>query len=154
MTSTRTDRSTATTAATGTTADEAPAHPLSLSAFRTLKNLVTCYAGLSVATLAVAYLLRAHSDLVTATVWVRGGIVALTSLLMLSFVTRSARGSRGAFRRLRIASGAMVVAIAVIVSLPGFLPLWMRIEQGLCGVLLLGVVAVANGRQLRAAFAA
>lgn len=29
----------------------------------------------------------------------------------------------------------------------------MKIEQGVCGLILLGVVAVANGRHLRAAFA-
>ena len=133
---------------------EAITHPRSQAAFRSLRTLVTAYAGLSAATLVVAYLLRGHADLVTATVWVRGGIVTLASLLMLAFVTRSARGSRGAFRRLRITSAVMAVAVAVIVSLPGFLPLWMRIEQGLCGVLLLGVVAVANGRQLRGVFAA
>ncbi|WP_042387241.1 hypothetical protein [Streptacidiphilus melanogenes] len=141
-------------ASTRTIGDDALAHPLSLTAFRTLKTLVAGYAGLSVATLSAAYLMRGHSDLVTATVWVRGGIVAVTSLLMLSFVVRSARGSRRAFRRLRITSAAMVVAITVIVSLPGFLPVWMRIEQGLCGVLLVGVVAIANGRHLRGAFAA
>ncbi|MEY9871347.1 small-conductance mechanosensitive channel [Streptacidiphilus sp. MAP12-33] len=129
-------------------------HPRSLTAFRTMKTLVSGYLALSVATLVVAYVLRHHADLVTATVWVRGGIVALASLLMLSFVTRAARGSRGAYRRLRITSAVMAAAIVVIASLPGFLPVWMRVEQGLCGVLLLGVVAVANGRHLRTAFSA
>ncbi|RAG86040.1 hypothetical protein DN069_08465 [Streptacidiphilus pinicola] len=133
---------------------QAITHPRSQAAFRSLRTLVTAYAGLSVATLGVAYLLRGHTALVTSTVWIRGGIVALASLLMLSFVVRSARGHRGAFRRLRITSALMLVAIAVIASLPGFLPVWMRVEQALCGVLLLGVVAIANGRHLRGVFAA
>jgi hypothetical protein len=47
----------------------------------------------------------------------------------------------------------MLVAIAVIIALPGTFPLWMKIEQGVCGLLLLGVVLVVNGKHLRSAFA-
>jgi hypothetical protein len=47
----------------------------------------------------------------------------------------------------------MVAAVAVIVPLPNLLPLWMRIEQGACGLLLLGVVVTVNGRHLRSLFA-
>jgi hypothetical protein len=47
----------------------------------------------------------------------------------------------------------MVVAIAVIVSIPGLFPVWMKIEQVVCGLLLVGVFALARGRALRAAFA-
>jgi len=41
----------------------------------------------------------------------------------------------------------------VIIALPGTFPLWMKVEQAVCGVLLLGVVAVVNGRVMRASFA-
>ncbi|SEL69093.1 hypothetical protein [Streptacidiphilus jiangxiensis] len=136
------------------TSNDALTHPRSRSAFRTLRTLVGGYVALSASTLAVAYAMRGHTDLVTATVWIRGAIVALASLLMLSFVARAAHGSPGAFRRLRITSTVMLVAIVVIASLPGLLPVWMRVEQGMCGALLLGVVAIANGRHLRSAFAA
>ena len=112
------------------------------------------YLGLSVLTLVAAFLLRHHSSIVTDAVWIRGTIVLASALLMGAFATRAARGSRRAYLRLRIASAAMVVAIAVIVSLPGLFPAWMRIEQGVCGVLRLGVVVIANGRRLRSAFAA
>jgi hypothetical protein len=47
----------------------------------------------------------------------------------------------------------MVVAIAVILAIPSDFPLWFKIEQGVCGLLLLGVVAITNGRQLRSVFA-
>jgi hypothetical protein len=47
----------------------------------------------------------------------------------------------------------MLVAIAVIISLPGLFPIWMRLEQAACGVILLFVVITANGRHLRSAFA-
>jgi hypothetical protein len=48
----------------------------------------------------------------------------------------------------------MVAAIAVIIALPGTFPLWMKIEQGVCGLILLGVVVIVNGRRLRSLFAA
>ncbi|MGK4584003.1 hypothetical protein [Kitasatospora sp. HPMI-4] len=133
--------------------DQLPSHPRSLTAFRTMKRLVGGYIALSLLTLVAACLLRRDPGLVNATVWIRGTIVVLTSLLMLSFVVGASRGHRRAYLRLRIASGAMVAAIAVLVPLPNLLPLWMRIEQGACGLLLLGVVAIVNGRHLRSLFA-
>ena len=98
--------------------------------------------------------LRDDAAEVNAAVWTRGVIVVASALLTLTFTVRAARGSRRAYLRLRIASAVMVVAIAVILALPGTFPLWMRIEQGVCGLLLLGVVVVVNGRRLRASFAA
>ena len=129
-------------------------HPRSRAAFRAMKILAGCYLALSVLTLVAAYVLRDDPRTVTDTVWVRGVIVALSSLLMLAFAAGTARGRRRAYLRLRIASGLMVVAIAVLVALPGFLPVWMRIEQGVCGLVLLGVVVIANGGHLRSVFAA
>ncbi|WP_217651693.1 hypothetical protein [Mangrovactinospora gilvigrisea] len=96
-----------------------------------------------------AYLMRGHHDLVTANVWVRGIIVAATSLLMYSFAVWAAKGSARALLRLRITATAMVGVIAVIVALPGFLPTWMRIEQSACGLLLLGVAALLFTRRTR-----
>jgi len=136
------------------TAGEALNDPRSLTAFRGMKVLVGCYFVLSVLTLVAAYVLRDDPGMVTDTVWVRGVIVAVTSLLMVTFVAGTARGRRPAYLRLRITSAVMVVAIAVLISLPGFLPVWMRIEQGVCGLLLLGVVLIVNGRYLRSLFAA
>jgi hypothetical protein len=127
--------------------------PETRTAFRTVKLLVGGYLLLSLVTFVAIVLLRDHHSVVNAAVWVRGTIVALTSVLMFSFAARAARGSRGAFLRLRIASAVMVVAIAVIISLPGTFPLWLRLEQGVCGLLLLSVVVLVNGRRLRSLFA-
>ncbi|MEV0346244.1 hypothetical protein AB0H88_10795 [Nonomuraea sp. NPDC050680] len=135
-------------------ADEDLNHPRCLRAFRGMKVLVGCYFVISVLTLVAAYVLRDDPGMVTDTVWVRGAIVAVASALMFTFVAGTARGRRRAYLRLRIASAVMVVAIAVLISLPGFLPVWMKIEQGLCGLLLLGVVLIVNGRRLRSLFGA
>jgi hypothetical protein len=123
-------------------------------AFRRVLALIGAYLGLSVLTLGAIVLLRDNHTMVTDAVWVRATIVVASALLTLSFARRAARGSKRAFLRLRIVSGVMLVAIAVIVALPGAFPVWLRIEQGVCGALLLGVVVLVNGRHLRPVFAA
>jgi hypothetical protein len=129
-------------------------HPRTQAAFRSVKALVGCYAGLSVLTLAAIVVLRNHTSDVNSAVWTRGVIVVASALLTFAFTVRAAGGSRRAYLRLRIVSAVMVVAIAVIIALPGPFPLWMKIEQGVCGLLLLGVVLVVNGTHLRSLFAA
>ncbi|WP_171164738.1 hypothetical protein [Streptomyces sp. I05A-00742] len=134
--------------------EPALSHPHIRKAFRSTKLLVSAYAGLSVLTLATVILLRDHHEVVTDAVRVRTTIVAVTSLLMISFAARTARGHSRSYLRLRIASAVMLVAIAVIVALPGAFPAWLKVEQGLCGVLLLRVVLIVNGKRMRSAFAA
>jgi len=121
--------------------------------FRRLRALIGCYIGLSALTLAVAFALRHDAANVDAAVWIRGSLVVIASVVMLALAARAAAGSRRAYLRLRVISLAMVLAIVVIVALPGTFPLWMKIEQCACGLLLLGVVATLNGRDLRAVFA-
>jgi hypothetical protein len=124
------------------------------AAFRTVRGLIGVYMALSVATLTAVVVLRNHHSIVTAPVWVRTSIVVASSLLMAAFAARAARGSRRAFLRLRLVSAIMVVAIVVIIAIPGSFPVWLKIEQGICGLVLIGVVSVVNGKHLRSAFAA
>ncbi|MFH8381543.1 hypothetical protein ACH4E7_11440 [Kitasatospora sp. NPDC018058] len=128
-------------------------HPDTRQAFRTVRRLVTAYLGLSVLTLAAAFAFRSHTDVVTPAVWIRGTIVVASAAVTLLLAVRAAGGSRGAFRRLRILSAVMIAAIVAIIAVPGAFPVWMKIEQGLCGLALLGVAVVINGRRLRALFA-
>jgi hypothetical protein len=53
-----------------------------------------------------------------------------------------------------IISVVTTVAIVVIVALPGTFAVWLKIEQSVCGVLMLGVALVANGRTARSRGAA
>jgi hypothetical protein len=46
----------------------------------------------------------------------------------------------------------MLVAIVVIIALPGTFPLWLKGEQAVCGLLLLGVALLVNGKHLRSVF--
>jgi hypothetical protein len=91
--------------------------------------------------------------MVTTPVWVRGSIVLASALLTIVFTAQMARGSRTGYLRVRLVSAIMLVAIAVIIALPDPFPVWLKAEQGVCGLLLLGVVVLVNGKQLRARFA-
>ncbi len=126
--------------------------PATATAFRRLIMLVVAYVGLSVLAVGVVALLRNHPAQVNATVWTRAVIVAGVSLITLSMTLIAARGNRGAWWRLRIVSAAQIVAIVVIIAVPGAVPLWVKLEQGACGLILLGVAAIANGSVMRAAF--
>ena len=134
-------------------ADERLNHLRGLASFRSVKLLVGCYLGISVLTLVAIILLRSDTAIVTPAVWVRGTIVAASALLTALFAAQTARGSSSGYLRLRLVSAVMLVAIVTIIMLPGLFPLWMKIEQGVCGLLLLGVVVVVNSKHLRATFA-
>ena len=114
------------------------------------KTLVGLYVALSWLTLVAVVVLRDHHDIVTDAVWVRVPIVALSSLLTFWFATQAGKGSPRGLLRLRLVALIMTVAIVVIVSLPGTFPVWLRVEQGVCGVLLLSVLALTSRRRVRA----
>jgi hypothetical protein len=124
------------------------------TAFGSVRLLVGTYLTISVLTLVAIVLLRDHPSMVNSAVWTRGIIVVASALLTTLFAARAARGHQRAFLRLRIVSAVMVVAIAVIIAIPGTFPLWMKIEQGVCGLVLVGVVVQVNSRRVRSLFAA
>lgn len=152
--STRTDAQTNTVARpVSAAALTASLQPGTARIFRRITLLVRTYAALSVVTLVVVAALRNHASIVNSAVWTRGVIVVLSALLTLRFTSQAAAGVRRAFLRLRIISAVMVAAIVVIVALPGTFPVWMKVEQSICGLLLIGVAALVNGRRLRSWFA-
>ena len=133
--------------------DDKLSQPATRAALRSTRLLVGGYVGLSVLTLAAIIVMRHDAALVNPAVWTRGTIVVASALLMHEFAAGAARGSRLAFLRLRLASAIMVAAIAVIVALPDPFPVWMKIDQACCGLILTGVVVIVNGRHLRSLFA-
>ncbi|MGI5246984.1 hypothetical protein [Dactylosporangium sp. CA-139066] len=110
---------------------------------RTPRILTAGYLALSLLTLAVIIALHHHADIVNPAVWIRGTIVVASAALTNVFALR------GDVRRLRIVSIVMVTAIAIIVALPGPFPLWLKIEQVACGLLLLGTVLTLPRRRRR-----
>ena len=127
--------------------------PRTQQTFRKIKLLVSWYLGITALTVVAIVLLRNHTAEVNSAVWTHGIIVVASALLTFSFSVRAARGARRAYLRLRIISIVMPVAIVAIIALPGTFPLWMKIEQGVCGVLLIGVAILVNAEHLRSLFA-
>ncbi|WP_327660583.1 MULTISPECIES: hypothetical protein [unclassified Streptomyces] len=125
---------------------------LTSQALRPVKRLVAAYLALSVATLVAVVLLRDDSSIVDDAVWTRTVLVVTSAAFTYAFAAHAARGSRRAYLRLRLVTAVMLVAVVVIVALPGLFPVWLRVEQSVCGLLLLGVVIIANGRGVRAHF--
>jgi hypothetical protein len=113
---------------------------------RNLVWLVGGYAAVSALTLAAVVVFRHDPALVTSGVWARGSIVAAGSLITLFLAVRADRGDLRMLRRLRIVTAVMLAAIVVVVALPGAFPVWFRLEQGICGLLLLPVVVRLNRR--------
>jgi hypothetical protein len=137
-----------------TTSHAASGQPSSAAAFRKIKLLVGGYLGISVLAVAAIVLMRHHPAEVNSSVWTHGIVVAASAVVAFNVAVRAARGSRGAYRRLRIMSVVLVAAITVIIALPGSFPLWMKAEQGVADLFMIGVAVLANGSQLRSLFAA
>ncbi|QDZ15457.1 hypothetical protein [Humibacter ginsenosidimutans] len=110
------------------------------AAFRPITVLLAGFLGVSAAMIAAIVVLTATGDSVDIAVWIRCSIVLASSILPLVFARGAARGSRSMLLRLRIFTPIILAAIIVIVSIPNFLPVWVRIEQGVCGALLLPAV--------------
>lgn len=108
--------------------------------------LVRGYVLVSVLTLVTMVVFRNDAAMVPDSVWIRGTLVAVASLVTWLFAVRAARGERKMLLRLRIVTSIMLVAIVVIIALPGLFPLWFKLEQGVCGLLLLPVVVQLNRR--------
>jgi hypothetical protein len=128
-------------------------HPQNQTAFHNTRLLVGSYLGISALTLAAIVALRNDVTLTPTPVWVREIIVFAHAVLMMFLVALTARGSRRGYLLLRLTSSIMVVAIVVILAIPGDFPLWFKIDQGICGLLLLGVVMIINDKRIRAVFA-
>jgi hypothetical protein len=109
------------------------------AAFRPVFALITAFLALSAALIAFVAVLAAFGISVDLAIWIRGSFVVASGVTLLLFAWVAVRGSRAAFMRLRIILPVVLVALIVIVSIPGFLPVWMRVEQAVCGALLLPV---------------
>jgi cobalamin synthase len=122
-------------------------------AFQPVKMLVACYFGLGLLGLGATLLLRDHPQLVNTAVWVRGSVVLATSALTYLFAERASRGSKAAFNRVRIVSIIVPLAIVVLILLPDPFPVWMKVQQGLCAVVVAALAVLVNRRPVRRHFA-
>ena len=120
------------------------------AAFRPVLVLLWSFVALSAAMVAFLAVLTTVGVGVDIAIWIRCSIVLGSAIVLLLFGIGAARGSRNALLRLRIVAPVVVAAVVVIVSIPGFLPDWVRIEQAVCGLLVLPVAIIANLPRTRA----
>ncbi len=107
------------------------------------RRFVGAYLVLSCLTVAVIAVLSAEAPaLVSPQAWVRGVIVAATSVLTLLFANGAVKGRPRALLRLRIVLIILVAAVAGVLFFLA-LPVWMVIEQAVCGAFLLAAVIAA-----------
>jgi hypothetical protein len=122
------------------------------TAFRPVLALLRSFVIVSAAMIAALILLTLLVASIDVAVWIRCSLVLGSAIVLLIFGRGAARGKRDAWTRLRIVSPIVVLAVAVIVSIPGFLPDWVRVEQGVCGLIVLPVAIIANLPRIRGLF--
>jgi hypothetical protein len=123
------------------------------AAFRPAIILLATFLAISAAMVAVLAVLTATGAALDSATWIRCSLVFGSAIILLVFGVNAARGSRNAWVRLRIISPVVVVAVVVIVSIPGFLPDWVRLEQAVCGAIVLPVAILVNLPRVSALFA-
>ncbi|WP_244209236.1 hypothetical protein [Paenibacillus ferrarius] len=110
-------------------------------ALHLVRWLVSFYLLISWLTVAAIIILSYTApNLVNPEAWVRGIIIAATSVLTLVFANRAATGKPRALMRLRIVVTLLLVAFTAVLFFLS-LPIWMKVEQAVCSALLL-VIAI------------
>jgi hypothetical protein len=120
--------------------------------FRPVLALAAGYLLVSAATEAVLIGQSVAGVRVDGAEWTRCSIVLASALATLLLAIAASRGHRTAFLRVRIISVVVVIGVGVVAAIPGFLPPWVRVEQVVCGLLLLPVAILVNLPRTRALF--
>lgn len=120
--------------------------------FRPFLVLLAAFVLVSLAMELVLVVQSVLGTAVDGAVWARCSLVLASAIALLLLTAGAARGSRSAWIRVRIISVVVVIAVVVIVSIPDLLPPWVRIEQGVCGGLVLPVAILVNLRRTGALF--
>ncbi|WP_037344898.1 hypothetical protein [Sciscionella sediminilitoris] len=121
-------------------------------AFRTVRFLLAAYAALSAAVLLTVVILALTGNPVTSFVWGRSGGVLASAAVTYWLAVRAARGARWAYRRVRVLTVVVPIAILAIDLIPGALPPWFIALQAVCALAVAAAAFPANGPVLRAAF--
>jgi heme/copper-type cytochrome/quinol oxidase subunit 2 len=114
--------------------------------FRKVRWLLVAYAVVGWVGFATVVVLsntaaKHNADLVNATAWVHGLIVALTGIPFVSLADKAARNQGHARTRLQIVLTIVPCAFVAGIFILS-LPKWMNVEQALCAILLAAAAAV------------
>ena len=124
------------------------------AAFRPILILLTSFLVVSVAMEAALLVQSTTGGEVAIAVWIRCSLVLGSAVVLLLIALAAARGSRSSWLRLLIIAPIVVVAVVVIVPIPGFPPDWVRLEQAVCGALVLPAAILTALPRTRALFPA
>jgi cation transport ATPase len=115
--------------------------------FKLVMWLLCLFFGLSILLAIMAYTFH---DNLPQQVWSRivGLLVASPIYLVMGYLIH--KGKRLAFNRLRISAIVGVAIIGWIVIEPGLYPMWMRVEQAIQGLVLIGVIVAVHHPTIRA----
>ncbi|WP_326699143.1 hypothetical protein OG909_18690 [Streptomyces sp. NBC_01754] len=128
------------------------AHPRTRRSFATAKALVVAYGVLGVAVLATVTVLAATGHTVTSFMWGRSAGVLASAAVTYRLTVLTSRGSRSAHLRVRVISVVTPVAIIAVDVLPGTLPWWFVLVQGVCALAVAAAAFALNGSRPRTAF--
>jgi hypothetical protein len=126
--------------------------PSTLVAFRCVKILLVTVFVVSIVVLVFAFVNRSNPGLVNAVVWIRGIAVAAAAVILYGFAVIALHGRTWAYHRLRLLSFLIPCGVVLLIVAPGEFPLWMKVEQGFCGILVLLAGLIINRREVRALF--
>jgi len=118
----------------------------------TIAALVGGYIAISLGAVIALYVMRTDTQFASKEAWVHGIIIAITAIIMGILTRITAKGNAKSYLRLRITTLILLIAIVVTTAIPGDFPIWMKVEQVVSGLLLLGVVILLNRSKTRASF--
>ncbi|MDM4763683.1 hypothetical protein QT381_11755 [Galbitalea sp. SE-J8] len=127
-------------------------HPSAQRGFAAVRALLLVLFIVSAASLLFAYVERADGDLVNTVVWIRGIAVVAAAVVLYAFAALAARGTAWAYRRLRLLAFLIPCGIVLLIVAPGEFPLWMKVEQAVCGVLVLATGIILSRGHIRGHF--
>jgi hypothetical protein len=118
------------------------AHPSSTStALPAGAILVRAYLAVVVATLAtLAVLAHTEPRLATTDAWGHAIVVAVFAIVLPLRLRRAQAGKRGAIRAVGLISSVLFLVNVAEALIPGFVPMWMRVDMVLVALLMIGVV--------------
>jgi hypothetical protein len=103
--------------------------------------LVRVYLAVLVVTLAaLAVLTLTAPRLATSNAWGHAVVVAVFAIVLPLRLRRAQPGKRSAIRAVGVISAVLVLINVTEALIPGFVPLWMRLDMGLVALLMVGVV--------------
>ncbi|GAA2007226.1 hypothetical protein [Microbacterium ulmi] len=128
------------------------AHPRIRRSFAAVRALLAVLLIVSIAAVAFAFVEQSHAELVNTVVWIRSVAVVAAAIILYLLAVFASRGRAGAYRRLRLLSFLIPAGVVLLIVAPGEFPLWIKIEQAVCGALILAVGIILSRRRLRELF--